>query len=84
MKDHWRTIATPSWTSPTTTKKFAEMIQTPLQKDARRHQNKPHGLLEQYSKKANQIKHNKVSIYLYSINWFYLMQEKKVISRKYI
>jgi hypothetical protein len=41
-------------------------------------------LLEQYSKKANKIKHNKVSIYLYSINWFYLMQEKKVISRKYI
>jgi len=56
-------------------KEFAKTIQTSVQKDARWHSKKPLRLLEQCPRKANQTKYNEMSIHLYSINQFYLIQE---------
>ena len=65
-------------------KEFVEIVKSVMQKDARRHQKKPHSQLEQYPKKANKTKHNELSICLYSINQFYLIQEKNYFKKIYL
>ena len=84
MKTNYHAIITLPWTSPPNQKSFMSWFKLYYKKMQDDIEKKLHSSLKQCHVKANKKTHSVVSIFLYSINQFYLIKEINYSDKIYL